>query len=137
MSTKIASLTLIGSLLAAQDFDILIRNGKIVDGAGSPSFHGDIGIKGGKIVAMGKVPNRTAARPIDAKGLVIAPGFIDMHNHSDNVILTDGDARSMIRMGVTSMILGEGSSAAPTARFPLFTDYWAALLKGGVSTNIG
>jgi N-acyl-D-amino-acid deacylase len=60
MSTKIASLTLIGSLLAAQDFDILIRNGKIVDGAGSPSFHGDIGIKGGKIVAMGKV--RTARR---------------------------------------------------------------------------
>jgi N-acyl-D-amino-acid deacylase len=74
---------------------------------------------------------------MDAKGLVIAPGFFDMHNHSDSVILTDGDARSMIRMGVTSMILGEGSSAAPTARFPLFTDYWAALLKGGVSTNIG
>jgi N-acyl-D-amino-acid deacylase len=72
---------------------------------------------------------------MDAKGLVIAPGFFDMHNHSDSVILTDGDARSMIRMGVTSMILGEGSSAAPTARFPLFTDYWAALLKGGVSTK--
>ena len=86
---------------------------------------------------MGKLPNRTAARTIDAKGLVVAPGFIDMHNHSDNVILADGDAQSMVRMGVTSMILGEGTSAAPTARFPKFTDYWAALLKGGVATNIG
>jgi N-acyl-D-amino-acid deacylase len=67
----------------------------------------------------------------------VAPGFIDMHNHSDTAVLTDGNAQSMIRMGVTSMILGEGSSAAPSANFPRFTDYWAALLKKGVSTNIG
>jgi len=123
--------------LAAQDFDILIRNGKIVDGTGSPSFHGDLGIKAGKIAAMGKLPNRTATRAIDASGLVVTPGFIDMHNHSDATVLVDGNAESMIRQGVTSMILGEGSSAAPTTRFPRFADYWAALLKGGVSTNIG
>jgi len=86
---------------------------------------------------MGKLPQKTAARTIDAAGLVVAPGFIDMHNHSDDSVLVDGDAMSMITQGVTSMILGEGDSQAPTDRFPRFRDYWAALAKGGVSTNIG
>src|SRR5580692_12129158 len=95
--------------LSAQDYDILIRNGKIVDGTGDPSFHGDLAIKGGKIVAMGKLPNKSSTRTIDAQGLVIAPGFIDMHNHSDDTVLADGDAMSMITQGVTSMILGEGN----------------------------
>src|SRR5262245_13210859 len=98
---------LLASTLAAQDFDILIRNGLIVDGTGSPGFHGDLALKGGKVAAMGKLGNKTAGRTIDAKGLVVSPGFVDMHNHSDTAILTDGDAQSMIRMGVTSMILGE------------------------------
>jgi len=129
--------SLLASSLAAQDFDILIQNGMIVDGTGSPAFHGDLAIKAGRIAALGKLRNKTAGRTIDAKGLVVAPGFVDMHNHSDTAVLTDGDAQSMIRMGVTSMILGEGDSAAPSARFPRFTDYFAALLKGGVSTNIG
>ena len=124
-------------LAAAQDFDILIHDGRIADGTGNPAFHGDVGIKDGRIVAMGKLAGRRAARTIDAKGLVVAPGFIDMHNHSDESVLTDGNAESMVRMGVTSMILGEGSSSAPTSRFPRFRDYWAAVLKGGVSTNIG
>ena len=123
--------------LSAQDYDILIRNGKIVDGTGDPSFHGDVAIRGGKIVAMGKLPHKTATRTIDAAGLVIAPGFVDMHNHSDDSVLVDGDAMSMITQGVTSMILGEGNSQAPTKRFPRFRDYWAALAKQGVSTNIG
>ncbi|MGH9662345.1 MAG: amidohydrolase family protein, partial [Bryobacteraceae bacterium] len=122
---------------AAQDFDILLRNGKIADGTGNPSFQGDVGIKDGKIAGLGKLGNRRAGRVIDATGLVVTPGFIDMHNHSDNNILEDGNAESMIRMGVTSMILGEGSSAAPSARFPRFRDYWAAILKSGVATNIG
>ncbi len=120
-----------------QDFDILIRNGRIADGTGNPSFHGDLGIKNGRIAALGRLPARTAVRVIDATGLVVSPGFIDMHNHSDDAILADGNAESMIRMGVTSMILGEGSSSAPTPRFPRFRDYWAAVLKGGTSTNIG
>jgi N-acyl-D-aspartate/D-glutamate deacylase len=128
---------LLAGCLGAQDFDLLIRGGKIVDGTGNPAFHGDLGIKDGKIAALGRLAGKTVARTIDAKGLVVTPGFIDMHNHSDEAILTDGNAESMIRMGVTSMILGEGSSAAPTGRFPRFRDYWAAVLKGGVSTNIG
>ena len=138
MGSKLGPLVILFAAVgAAQEFDILIRNGKIVDGTGNPSFHGDLAIKDGKITALGKLPNRTATRTIDAKGLVVAPGFIDMHNHSDNNILEDGNAESMIRMGVTSMILGEGSSAAPSERFPRFRDYWAAILKSGVSTNIG
>lgn len=138
MTIKFAFLALLpATFLAGQDLDLLIQNGKIADGTGNPSFHGDIGIRDGRIAAMGKLSGRKATRTIDAKGLVVAPGFIDMHNHSDDSVLSEGNAESMIRMGVTSMILGEGSSSAPSARFPRFRDYWAALLKSGVSTNIG
>jgi len=129
--------TIAAGCLAAQDFDLLIRNGKIVDGTGNPSFHGDLAIQGGKIAALGKLTGKTATRVIDATGLAVTPGFVDMHNHSDAAILTNGNAESMVRQGVTSMILGEGPSAAPTSRFPRFLDYWAAVLKSGASTNIG
>lgn len=128
---------LLAGYLGPRDFDLLIRNGRIVDGTGNPSFHGDVGIKDGKIAALGRLDEKTASRTIDATGLVVAPGFIDMHNHSDDAVLADGNAQSMTRMGVTSMIFGEGGSAAPTERFPRFRDYWAALLRNGVSTNIG
>src|SRR5574341_1396352 len=95
------------------DFDILIRNGRVVDGTGNPSFTGDVGLRDGKIAAIGRLANRSAARTIDANGLVVAPGFIDIHNHSDDTVIEDGDAQSMVRQGVTSMIFGEGGSAAP------------------------
>ena len=108
---KLTLLISAAAILPAQDFDILIRNGRIVDGTGNPSFMGDVGIKDKRIAALGRISGKTAARTIDANGLVVAPGFIDMHNHSDEAILSDGNAESMIRMGVTSMILGEGSSA--------------------------
>src|ERR1700722_1761026 len=130
-------LTVLAGGLFSHGYENLLHNGKIVDGTGDPSFHGDLGIKGGKIVWMGKLPNKTAARTIDAEGLVVAPGFIDMHNHSDDTVLVDGDAMSMVTQGVTSMILGEGNSQAPSRRFPRFRNYWAVLAKGGVSTNIG
>jgi N-acyl-D-aspartate/D-glutamate deacylase/arylsulfatase A-like enzyme len=94
-------------------YDLLIRGGRIVDGSGNPWFRGDVAIRGGKIVAVGLVPARKATREIDATGLVVAPGFIDMHSHSDTVLLEDGRAQSKIRQGVTTEVLGEGTSAGP------------------------
>ncbi len=116
--------------------DLLIRGGRIVDGTGNPSFAGDLAIRAGRIVALGRVREQ-AARVIDASGLVVAPGFIDIHNHSDFTVLDDGDAPSMVRQGVTSMVFGEGGSAAPSARWPRFSAYFAELVAKGVSSNIG
>lgn len=126
-----------GATSQRAEFDLLIRDGRVVDGTGNPSFIGDVGVRDGRIAAMGRLAGRTAARTIDAKGLVVAPGFIDIHNHSDETIIEDGDAQSMVRQGVTSMIFGEGGSAAPTARWKDFAAYYAEASRRGVSTNIG
>ena len=134
---KTGLLLLVAAVGSAQDFDLLIRGGTIVDGTGNPAFVGDLGIKGGRIAAMGRLAGRTAARSIDASGLTVAPGFIDIHNHSDTTIVLDGDAQSMVRQGVTSMIFGEGGSAAPSARWKDFRAYFAQLMQQGISTNIG
>ena len=119
------------------DFDLLIRNGRIVDGTGNPSYVGDVGVRDGKIAAIGRLANRSATRAIDGAGLIVAPGFIDIHNHSDETILEDGDAQSMVRQGVTSMIFGEGGSAAPSEQWKDFSGYFAELQRRGISTNIG
>ena len=126
----------LGVLACAQDYDLLIRGGRIVDGTGNPAYVGDLAIRQGRIAAMGRVTGR-AARTIDAAGLTVAPGFIDIHNHSDSTIVQDGNAQSFIRQGVTSMIFGEGGSAAPSKRWKDFDAYFAQLLKQGISTNIG
>ncbi len=121
----------------SQDFDLLIRGGRIADGTGNPVFVGDVGIRAGRIAAVGNLAGRKAERTIDAAGLIVSPGFFDIHNHSDETLLADGDAQSMIRQGVTSMIFGEGGSSAPSKEWPEFRDYFAALFKRGISTNIG
>src|SRR5687767_2359742 len=90
---------------AAPEFDLLVRGGRVVDGTGNPSYLADVAVKDGRIAAVGPLDGRTAARAIDASGLVVAPGFVDIHNHSDDTLLADGDAPSMVRMGVTSLIL--------------------------------
>jgi N-acyl-D-aspartate/D-glutamate deacylase/Leucine-rich repeat (LRR) protein len=130
-----------------QPLDVLIRGGKLVDGTGNPWRMADVGIRGGRIVEVGNLSGRQATRVIDAKGLVVAPGFIDIHNHSDDTVVTDGNAESMIRQGVTSMIFGEGPSAAPIggkqgtrvaeSRWKDFDGYFALVLKQGISPNIG
>lgn len=137
----------LASIAFGQDFDILIRNGRIVDGTGNPSFQGDVGIRGGRIAAVGHLDGRTATRTIDAAGLTVAPGFVDIHNHSDYTLVADGDAQSMVRQGVATMIFGEGGSAAPVggkqertreaSGWTDFQGYFARLLKQGISTNIG
>jgi N-acyl-D-amino-acid deacylase len=138
MKTALFTLVLAGCLQAQDSpFDLLIRNGRVVDGTGNPWFEADVGIRGGRIAALGRLEGKPSAREIDARGLVVAPGFFDIHNHSDYTVLEDGDAQSMVRQGVTSMILGEGSSAAPSGRFPDFQSYFGELRRRGVSTNIG
>jgi len=121
--------------LTAQDYDVVFRQGTIADGSGSPVFTGDVAIRNGRIAALGRI-NGKGRREINAKGLVVAPGFIDMHNHSDDSLLVDGGAESMIRQGVTTMVLGEGHSMAPSAEFPTFTAYYAKLREKGIAANV-
>jgi N-acyl-D-aspartate/D-glutamate deacylase len=131
-------------------YDLVIRHGKIVDGSGNPWFFGDVAVRGDRIVAVGRVPG-TGKREIDAKGLIVAPGFIDMHSHSDYVLLEDGDAQSKIRQGVTTEILGEGRSAGPykgklpphraTVRgkevsWTTLGGYFETLEKAGIAVNV-
>ena len=94
-------------------FDLLITGGSVVDGNGTPPVAADVGIRDGIITAVGDLTGTNAARRIDASGMTVAPGFIDIHNHSDYTILSEPRAESMIRQGVTTMVLGESRSAGP------------------------
>lgn len=116
-------------------YSVLIRGGRILDGTGNPYFRGDIAVEGDTIVAIGKVPRgakEEAQVVIDAQDLIVSPGFIDIHTHSDRTLLDDGRAESHIMQGVTTAVVGNcGGSAAP------LTDATAARIagetRGGVS----
>jgi len=141
-------------LAEAPAYDLVITNGHILDGSGSPWFEGSVAVKDGKIAAVGRLPNVTARRVIDARGLTVAPGFIDLHSHSDYTLLVDGKAESKIRQGVTTEILGESESAGPIlgpavpefdkqlTRYGLKRDwttlgeYFARVDRQGTSVNI-
>jgi N-acyl-D-amino-acid deacylase len=137
--------------LAAQgaSYDIILRGGRIVDGTGNPGFPADVAISGGRIVDVGRIPASAAAvRTIDARGLVVAPGFIDLHTHSDTPLVADGSAQSKVRQGVTLDVLGESTSVGPrdglanesadgvTQDWTTFTEYFARLRRQGVSINV-
>ena len=98
---------------ADEALDLLVRGGTIVDGTGNPWFVGDLGIRGDRIAHIGRRINEPAKREIDAANLIVAPGFIDIHSHSDTLLLEDGNAHSKITQGVTTEVLGEGNSAGP------------------------
>jgi dihydroorotase/N-acyl-D-amino-acid deacylase len=98
---------------APPPYDVLITGGRIVDGTGAPWFEGDVALSGDRIVAMGDLAGRPARQTIDATGLVVAPGFIDMLGQSEFNVLVDGRAASKIMQGVTTEITGEGVSIAP------------------------
>src|SRR5260370_12556637 len=93
--------------------DLVISNGLINDGSGSPWYSGDICIRGGKIAAIGNLSGDARTRTIDAQGKVVAPGFIDMLGQSEMTILVDPRLPSKIYQGITTEITGEGGSAAP------------------------
>ena len=109
------SLGLVVPALAAQSptFDLVIRNGRIVDGTGSPWYSGDLGIRGGRIAAIGRLDSAKAKQTVDARGQVVAPGFIDMLGQSELAILANPSLPSKIFQGITTEITGEGGSPAP------------------------
>jgi dihydroorotase/N-acyl-D-amino-acid deacylase len=94
-------------------FDVLIAGGRVVDGTGAPWFRGDVALVGDRIAAVGRLEGHPARRTVDATGLVVAPGFIDMLGQSEFNVLVDGRAASKIMQGITTEITGEGQSIAP------------------------
>ena len=125
---------------AGNTFDLLLRNGLVVDGSGAEGFRTDVGIRGGKIIRVGDLSKAGAERTIDVSGLVVTPGFVDMHNHSDMTLLEEPRCQSMIRQGVTTMVLGEGGSAGPIKpgerEWTSLGGYFDHVEKKGVAANI-
>src|SRR5579859_4933964 len=136
-------------------YDIIIQNGRVVDGTGNPWYLGDIAITDGRIVAIGKIPGGIAKRVIEAKGLVVAPGFIDMLGQSETALLIDNRSISKLAQGITTEITGEGGSIAPQNALTIaaaqpsldpyhlnidwktLDDYWMRLEKKGTPINLG
>src|ERR1019366_2583339 len=101
------------SFAADSPFDLVITNGHIVDGTGSPWYSGDIGIRDGRIAAIGNLSAAARKRTVDAHGKIVAPGFIDMLGQSELTMLVDPRLPSKIYQGITTEVTGEGNSAAP------------------------
>src|SRR6266702_3677704 len=106
----------------AQAFDVLIRNGHLMDGTGSPWYSGDIGIRNGRIAALGRLHDATAKTTIDAKNLLVTPGFIDMLGQSEMTILVEPHLPSKVFQGITTEITGEGNSVAPISQRTIEAD---------------
>ncbi|MEO8051482.1 MAG: D-aminoacylase [Acidobacteriota bacterium] len=139
---------------ATDPYDLVIRNGHIVDGTGSPWYSGDIAIRGGRIAALGKLDGVAAKRTIDAHGMVVAPGFIDMLGQSEITMLVNPHLPSKIYQGITTEITGEGSTIAPTTdalvkadrlgyahygvqpTWRTLREYFARLRKQGMGINL-
>jgi len=140
---------------ARPDYDVIIRNGSIIDGSGNPWVSGDIAIRGDRIAAIGKLEDAHAKRVIDAKGLVVSPGFIDMLGQSEASLLIDNRSLSKLAQGITTEITGEGGSIAPQTELTLaalqpaldhynlkvdwttLDGYFKRLEKSGTPLNIG
>jgi len=102
-----------------ETYDVILRGGRIVDGSGNPWFKGDLAIRGDRIAAVGNLAKARARRTIDAKGLVVAPGFIDLLGQSEITVLVDPHVRSKITQGITTELTGEGGSVAPQTAFTI------------------
>ena len=119
-----------------QSYDLLIVNGKIIDGTGNPWFYGDVGVKDGKISGIGRLDRTQAKRILDATGLIVAPGFIDVHTHIEGSVLEVPTAGNFIMDGVTSVVTGNcGGSAINVKRF--FDQLDSVKISLNVATLIG
>lgn len=120
-------------------YDIIIRNGLVIDGTGSPWFRADVGIVADKIVKVSQLADASAKQDVDGSGRVVCPGFIDAHSHSDITILINPRAESKIRQGVTTEVVGNcGSSAAPLDdRLRLRLEQKAGLAAAKIRPNWG
>ncbi len=114
-------------------YDIVIRNGRVLDGAGNPWIAADVAIKDGRFVRIGKIEGK-GKQEIDAKGRYVSPGWIDMLDASGGVLQTNGLAESKLLMGVTTGIGGEGGTPVPADKI---AEYFAGLEKSGISMNFG
>ncbi len=141
-------------LTAAQPFDLVILHGHIIDGTGSPWYSGDIGIRGGRIAAIGALDGHAAIKTIDAHGLTVAPGFIDMLGQSEVTVMVNPHLPSKIFQGITTEVTGEGSSIAPLNErirnadraafqhygiqpdWTTYRQYFARLEKQGIGMNV-
>jgi dihydroorotase/N-acyl-D-amino-acid deacylase len=150
-----AGLPVIARASAQGNYDLIVRNGRIIDGTGSPWYHGDVAIRDGRIVAIGRLADATARKTINAKGEIVAPGFIDMLGQSELNILVAPSLPSKIYQGITTEITGEGDSIAPlddriietnqagyehlgiTPTWRTLDGYFARLEKQGIGINLG
>jgi N-acyl-D-amino-acid deacylase len=152
-SLLLALLPVVSTASGQQDFDVIIRNGHIIDGTGSPWYSADVGIRDGRIAAIGRLEHAVGQRTIDAKEMIVAPGFIDMLGQSELTILVNPHVPSKIFQGITTEITGEGESVAPltdaliqadslefrhlhiTPDWRTFDQYFARLEKQGIGIN--
>ena len=139
---------------ATAPYDLVIRNGHVIDGTGSPWYAGDVAIRGGRIAAIGRLDGAAARRTLDARGMVVAPGFIDMLGQSELTILVNPHLPSKIFQGITTEITGEGGSIAPlndqilkadrvtyehygiSPDWRTYAEYFARLRKQGMGINL-
>jgi N-acyl-D-aspartate/D-glutamate deacylase len=147
--------SLVGSACQRSEpaLDIVVRGGQVIDGSGQPARQADVGISGDRIVSIGDLSAARAGRVIDATGLVVAPGFIDVQGQSGTTLLADGNGESHLRQGITSEIIGEGGSPAfwtadtadseALAPFGVafdwtgFNGYFERLRQRGIAINLG
>src|SRR5258707_1465569 len=149
----VAAAVLSASCAAAPQYDVVIRHGTVYDGSGSPGVVEDLAIQGDRIAARGALGGSRGRQEVDATGLAVAPGFIDMLNHSETALIADGRSQGMIRQGVTLAVFGE-SSMGPLSEqmkkdqqerqgdikfditWTTLGEYLDYLVKRGVSTNV-
>jgi N-acyl-D-amino-acid deacylase len=154
LSVLLAILALAACRATEPQFDVLIRNGRVFDGSGSPGVSASVGISGDRITAVGPLADATARETIDAAGLAVAPGFINMLSWADEPLLVDGRSQSDIRQGVTLEVFGEGWSMGPLnermkteqlagqgdLKFPIdwttLGEYLSGLERKGISPNV-